>query len=306
MYYFLPIAEVDINLMVILFCGFFVGFLSGLFGVGGGFLMTPILIFLGIPPGTAVATEANQILGSSVSGAIAHNRKKNIDFEIGYFLLIGGIFGSTLGVVFFKFMRDAGNLDLTISLLYIVFLAVIGSLMFVESTLAIFKKKNSSFKIRKSKRNFLDALPLKYKFRRSRKYISILVPVFIGYFVGILSALMGVGGGFIMVPAMIYILGMSTVTAIGTSLFQIVFVTTNVTILQATYNQSVDLILAVFLLIGGVIGAQFGSRYTSKFKGEHLRILLASVVILVCFKMSFDLVTEPLFSSRIILQDRLQ
>ena len=301
MYYFLPIAEIEINILIILFSGFFVGFLSGLFGVGGGFLMTPILIFLGIPPATAVATESTQILGSSVSGATAHGRKNNIDYEIGIFLLVGGIFGSTLGVVFFKFMRESGNIDLIISVMYIIFLAIIGILMFIESALSLFKDSEIKKKIKK--RNFLDALPLKLKFRKSKIYKSILLPILIGSFVGILSALMGVGGGFVMVPAMIYLLKMSTVTAIGTSLFQIVFVTANVTILQATYNQSVDLILAIFLLIGGVIGAQIGSRYTSRFKGEQLRILLASVVIIVCFKMSFDLAREPLMNSRIIIQD---
>ncbi len=301
MYYFLPIAEIEINILIILFSGFFVGFLSGLFGVGGGFLMTPILIFLGIPPATAVATESTQILGSSVSGATAHGRKNNIDYEIGIFLLVGGIFGSTLGVVFFKFMRESGNIDLIISVMYIIFLAIIGILMFIESALSLFK--DSEIKKKAKKRNLLDALPLKLKFRKSKIYKSILLPILIGSFVGILSALMGVGGGFVMVPAMIYLLKMSTVTAIGTSLFQIVFVTANVTILQATYNQSVDLILAIFLLIGGVIGAQIGSRYTSRFKGEQLRILLASVVIIVCFKMSFDLAREPLMNSRIIIQD---
>ncbi|MAI83874.1 MAG: permease [Rickettsiales bacterium] len=301
MYYFLPIAEIEINILIILFSGFFVGFLSGLFGVGGGFLMTPILIFLGIPPATAVATESTQILGSSVSGATAHGRKNNIDYEIGIFLLVGGIFGSTLGVVFFKFMRESGNIDLIISVMYIIFLAIIGILMFIESALSLFK--DSEIKKKTKKRNLLDALPLKLKFRKSKIYKSILLPILIGSFVGILSALMGVGGGFVMVPAMIYLLKMSTVTAIGTSLFQIVFVTANVTILQATYNQSVDLILAIFLLIGGVIGAQIGSRYTSRFKGEQLRILLASVVIIVCFKMSFDLAREPLMNSRIIIQD---
>lgn len=301
MYYFLPIAEIEINILIILFSGFIVGFLSGLFGVGGGFLMTPILIFLGIPPATAVATESTQILGSSVSGATAHGRKNNIDYEIGIFLLVGGIFGSTLGVVFFKFMRESGNIDLIISVMYIIFLAIIGILMFIESALSLFK--DSEIKKKTKKRNLLDALPLKLKFRKSKIYKSILLPILIGSFVGILSALMGVGGGFVMVPAMIYLLKMSTVTAIGTSLFQIVFVTANVTILQATYNQSVDLILAIFLLIGGVIGAQIGSRYTSRFKGEQLRILLASVVIIVCFKMSFDLAREPLMNSRIIIQD---
>ena len=299
---FLPIAGVEINVIFLLFSGLLVGFMSGLFGVGGGFLMTPILIFMGIPPATAVETEANHILGSSVSGAIAHGRKKNIDYEIGLFLLIGGIFGSTLGVVFFKFLRESGNIDLIISLMYIIFLAVIGTLMLIESSLSIIRKGNVRLS-NKRKRNISHYLPLKYKFKQSKIYVSILVPVVIGAFVGILSALMGVGGGFVMVPAMIYLLGMNTVYAIGTSLFQIVFVTTNVVILQATYNQSVDILLAIFLLIGGVIGAQIGSRYSSRLKGEHLRILLAIAVIGVCLKMFVDLVQEPMNNSRIIIQE---
>tara|TARA_A100001388_G_scaffold276664_1_gene265006 strand:- start:1200 stop:2120 length:921 start_codon:yes stop_codon:yes gene_type:complete len=299
---FLPIAGVEINVIFLLFSGLLVGFMSGLFGVGGGFLMTPILIFMGIPPATAVGTEANHILGSSVSGAIAHGRKKNIDYEIGLFLLVGGIFGSTLGVVFFKFLRESGNIDLIISLMYIIFLAVIGTLMLIESSLSIIRKGNVRLS-NKRKRNISHYLPLKYKFKQSKIYVSILVPVVIGAFVGILSALMGVGGGFVMVPAMIYLLGMNTVYAIGTSLFQIVFVTTNVVILQATYNQSVDILLAIFLLIGGVIGAQIGSRYSSRLKGEHLRILLAIAVIGVCLKMFVDLVQEPMNNSRIIIQE---
>ena len=299
---FLPIAGVEINIIFLLFSGLLVGFMSGLFGVGVGFLMTPILIFMGIPPATAVGTEANHILGSSVSGAIAHGRKKNIDYEIGLFLLIGGIFGSTLGVVFFKFLRESGNIDLIISLMYIIFLAVIGTLMLIESSLSIIRKGNVRLS-NKRKRNISHYLPLKYKFKQSKIYVSILVPVVIGAFVGILSALMGVGGGFVMVPAMIYLLGMNTVYAIGTSLFQIVFVTTNVVILQATYNQSVDILLAIFLLIGGVIGAQIGSRYSSRLKGEHLRILLAIAVIGVCLKMFVDLVQEPMNNSRIIIQE---
>ena len=299
---FLPIAGVEINVIFLLFSGLLVGFMSGLFGVGGGFLMTPILIFMGIPPATAVGTEANHILGSSVSGAIAHGRRKNIDYEIGLFLLIGGIFGSTLGVVFFKFLRESGNIDLIISLMYIIFLAVIGTLMLIESSLSIIRKGNVRLS-NKRKRNISHYLPLKYKFKQSKIYVSILVPVVIGAFVGILSALMGVGGGFVMVPAMIYLLGMNTVYAIGTSLFQIVFVTTNVVILQATYNQSVDILLAIFLLIGGVIGAQIGSRYSSRLKGEHLRILLAIAVMGVCLKMFVDLVQEPMNNSRIIIQE---
>ena len=298
----LPIAQVEINIIIILIAGLGVGFLSGLFGVGGGFLMTPLLIFLGIPPATAVGTEANQILGSSVSGGIAHGRKGNIDYEIGLFLLIGGIFGSTVGVVIFRLMRDAGKIDLIISLLYIAFLTIIGSLMLYESVKVLIQKENK-LTLRKRRRSFIHSLPMKFKFRKSMIYVSILIPISIGLFVGFLSSLMGVGGGFIMVPAMIYLLGMKTIAAIGTSLFQIVFVTANIVILQATYNQSVDLILAILLLFGGVVGAQLGSKYSMKIKGEYLRVCLAMLVLLVSLKMSMDLLNEPSSDSRIIIQE---
>ncbi len=302
MTFYLPIAEIEINLLVILFFGFVVGFMSGLFGVGGGFLMTPLLIFMGIPPSTAVGTESVQILGSSVSGAIAHSRKKNIDYEIGIFLLIGGIFGSTVGVILFNFLKESGNIDLIINILYVIFLSIIGILMLIESTISLVKEEKQIVK-KKKKRNFLDYIPLKLKFRHSGIYISIILPISVGIITGFLASLMGVGGGFIMVPAMIYLFRMGTVSAIGTSLFQIVFVTLNSSILQATYNLSVDLILAIFLLIGGVIGAQYGSKFTSRFKGEQLRVLLALIVILVCIKMGIQLFNEPSINSRIIIQD---
>ena len=303
MTFYLPIAEIEINLLLILFFGFVVGFMSGLFGVGGGFLMTPLLIFMGIPPSTAVGTESVQILGSSVSGAIAHSRKKNIDYEIGIFLLIGGIFGSTIGVILFNFLKESGNIDLIINILYVIFLSVIGTLMLIESTISLVKEEKNIVRKKKKKRNFLDYLPLKLKFRHSGIYISIILPISVGIITGLLASLMGVGGGFIMVPAMIYLFRMGTVSAIGTSLFQIVFVTLNSSILQATYNLSVDLILAIFLLIGGVIGAQYGSKFTSRFKGEQLRVLLALIVILVCVKMGIQLFNEPSINSRIIIQD---
>ena len=303
MSFYLPIADIEINLLIVLFFGFIVGFMSGLFGVGGGFLMTPLLIFMGIPPATAVGTESVQILGSSVSGAMAHGLKKNIDYEIGAFLLVGGIFGSTLGVILFNFFKESGNIDLIIKFLYILFLAIIGILMLIESSISLVKEKKIENTIREKKRNILDFLPLKLKFRLSKIYISILLPISVGIFTGFLSAFMGVGGGFVMVPAMIYIFRMGTVLAIGTSLFQIVFVTLNVSILHATFNFSVDLILAIFLLVGGVIGAQYGSKFTSRFKGEQIRIFLALIVLSVCIKMGIELVTEPLTNSRVILQN---
>ena len=301
MSFYLPIAEIQINILVILFFGFLVGFMSGLFGVGGGFLMTPLLIFMGIPPSTAVGTEAVQILGSSVSGAIAHGRKKNIDYEIGIFLLIGGIFGSTVGVIIFNFLKESGNIDLIINILYVIFLATIGILMLIESTLSILRKDEIQIR-KKKRRTFLDYLPMKLRFKKSKIYLSIFLPLIVGIVVGLLSALMGVGGGFIMVPAMIYLFRMNTISAIGTSLFQIVFITLNVSILQATYNQSVDLILAIFLLIGGVIGAQFGSKLTSRFRGEQIRVLLAIIVMIVCFCMGLELISEPSMNSRIIIR----
>jgi len=303
MSFYLPIAEIQINLIIILCFGFVVGFMSGLFGVGGGFLMTPLLIFMGIPPATAVGTESVQILGSSVSGAMAHGIKKNIDYEIGVFLLIGGIFGSTIGVILFNFLKESGNIDLLIKFLYMLFLMIIGGLMFIESIFSLVKEKRVENYKRLKKRNFLDYLPLKLKFRRSKIYISILLPLIVGIFVGFLASFMGVGGGFVMVPAMIYLFRMGTVTAIGTSLFQIVFVTLNVSILHATFNYSVDLILAIFLLIGGVIGAQYGSKFTTRFKGEQIRIFLAIIVLIVCIKMGFELISEPSTNSRIILQN---
>ena len=204
--------------------------------------MTPLLIFMGIPPATAVGTESVQILGSSVSGAMAHGLKKNIDYEIGIFLLIGGVFGSTLGVILFNFFKESGNIDLIIKFLYILFLAIIGTLMLIESTISLVKDKSLEVKVKNKNRNLLNLLPLKLRFRQSKIYISILLPILVGIFVGLLSAFMGVGGGFVMVPAMIYLFRMGTVVAIGTSLFQIVFVTLNVTILHATFNFSVDLI----------------------------------------------------------------
>ena len=291
MTFYLPIAEIEINLLIILFFGFVVGFMSGLFGVGGGFLMTPLLIFMGIPPSTAVGTESVQILGSSVSGALAHSRKKNIDYEIGIFLLIGGIFGSTFGVILFNFLKQSGNIDLIINILYVIFLSVIGILMLIESTISLVKDDKSILK--KRKRNLLDYLPLKLKFRQSGIYISIILPIFVGIITGFLASLMGVGGGFIMVPAMIYLFRMGTVSAIGTSLFQIIFVAANTTILQASQNQTVDIVLATILLLGSVIGVQIGSRYTNILKGEYLRLILSSIIILVSLKLLIDLITVP-------------
>lgn len=290
---YLPIAEMSVNIFLILGMGGGVGFLSGLFGVGGGFLMTPLLIFIGIPPAVAVATEANQIVASSVSGVLAHWRRGNVDLKMGSLLLIGGVIGSSFGVWLFTFLKGLGQIDLVIKLSYVVFLGIIGTLMLIESINAMRASKKKVSK-RSHSHNWMHGLPFKMRFRKSRLYISAILPIVIGIFVGILSAIMGVGGGFVMVPAMIYLLGMPTAVVVGTSLFQIIFVTANVTVLQAVSNYTVDIVLALLLLIGGVIGAQIGARFGGRMQGEQLRGMLALIVIAVCLKLTFDLVVTPL------------
>lgn len=294
MYIYLPIAEISMHIGIIIGLGGGVGFLSGLFGVGGGFLMTPLLIFFGVPPVVAVATEANQIVASSVSGVLAHMRRSNVDFKMGTILLVGGVIGSTLGVFLFAFLRELGQIDLVIKLSYVVLLGIVGSLMLVESVRAILRTRQpGAARGKLHQHNWLHGLPFKMRFRRSKLYISALLPLGIGAFVGVLAAIMGVGGGFIMVPAMIYILGMPTAVVVGTSLFQIIFVTANVTILQSVQTQTVDFVLAGLLLFGAVIGAQFGTRAGAKLRGEQLRGLLALMVIAVCVKLGFDLALQP-------------
>ena len=289
---YLPIAEISVNIFLILGMGGAVGFLSGIFGVGGGFLMTPLLIFIGIPPAVAVATEANQIVASSVSGVLAHWKRGNVDFKMGFALLFGGIIGSSLGVGLFAFLRGLGQLDLVIKLSYVVFLGVIGILMLIESINAI-RRKKKQIRSKKHAHNWMHGLPFKMRFRRSRLYISALLPISIGLIVGLLAAIMGVGGGFVMVPAMIYLLGMPTAVVVGTSLFQIIFVTANITILQAVNTQTVDVVLALLLLAGGVIGAQIGARVGVRLQGEQLRGLLALMVLSVCIKIGYDLMVTP-------------
>ena len=294
MHIYLPIAEMSVNIFLILAMGGGIGFLSGLFGVGGGFLMTPLLIFIGVPAPVAVGTAANQIVASSVSGVLAHWRRGNVDFKMGSILLVGGFFGSSAGVVLFKYLQFIGQIDLVIKLSFIIFLGIIGSLMFWESIRTIIRSHNPASRRRKlHQHNWLHGLPLKVRFRKSKLYISAILPFAIGAVVGVLSAIMGVGGGFIMVPAMIYLLGMPTSVVIGTSLFQIIFVTANVTFLQALTVQTVDILLAILLLAGAVVGAQFGSKYSVRMKGEQLRALLAIMVLGVCIKIIVDLVTKP-------------
>jgi uncharacterized membrane protein YfcA len=295
MYIYLPIAEVSVNAFILLGLGGLVGVLSGMFGVGGGFLMTPLLFFIGIPPAVAVATEANQIVASSFSGVLAHLKRKNVDFKMGGVLLIGGLIGAGLGVFIFNYLKSMGQVDLLVKLCYVVFLGIVGGLMFIESLGALRNANKSNVLIKKRpKRTWIHVLPFKIRFRVSGLYISAIPPVLVGILVGILAAIMGVGGGFIMVPAMIYLLGMPTRVVVGTSLFQIIFVTAFTTMLHATTNFTVDIVLAVLLLVGGVIGAQFGTIIGSKLKAEQLRILLAAMVLLVCGKLAFDLVIQPI------------
>ena len=291
---YLPIADVSINAFLLLGLGGLVGILSGMFGVGGGFLMTPLLFFIGIPPAVAVATEANQIVASSFSGFLAHFRRKNVDIKMGFVLLVGGLIGAAIGVQVFALLREIGQVDLLVKLCYVLFLGIIGILMFFESLRAIRRSKNPTHKrIIKKRHNWIHNLPFKAKFRTSGLYISVIPPTCIGFIVGILSAIMGVGGGFIMVPAMIYLLGMPTKVVVGTSLFQIIFVTAFATVMHATTNYTVDMALAVLLLIGGVLGAQIGTRIGLRLKAEQLRILLSLIVMLVCLKIAGDLVLEP-------------
>ena len=292
---YLPIAEMSVNALVIFGLGAAVGFLSGMFGVGGGFLMTPLLIFSGIPPAVAVATEANQIVASSVSGALAQYRRNNIDLRMGTVLLAGGIGGSIIGVQLVRILRQLGQVDLLISVSYVTFLGIIGALMLIESLRAIRQARlGKPVSMRRSgQHNWIHGLPLKMRFNRSKLYISAIPPFLIGAFVGLLAAIMGVGGGFIMVPAMIYLLRVPTNVVVGTSLFQIIFVTAAVTIMHATTNQTVDVVLALILMLGGVIGAQFGARTGQKLRAEQLRALLAVMVLAVAVRLLFGLVMEP-------------
>ncbi|QHQ36242.1 sulfite exporter TauE/SafE family protein [Algicella marina] len=291
---YLPIAEVSVNAFLLLGLGGLVGVLSGMFGVGGGFLMTPLLFFIGIPPAVAVATEANQIVASSFSGVLAHFRRKTVDVRMGLVLLAGGLVGSYLGVRLFAILRSVGQVELLVTLCYVVFLGVVGGLMFIESLQAIRRTRDPAARPKPRKHHsWVHGLPLKMRFRQSQLYISAIPPFVIGMAVGVLAAIMGVGGGFIMVPAMIYILGMPTKVVVGTSLFQIIFVTAFTTLMHATQNQTVDAVLAVLLLLGGVIGAQIGTRIGVRMKAEQLRILLAILVLVVCGKLAFDLVATP-------------
>ncbi len=301
---YLPIAEVSVNAFLILGLGGVVGFLSGMFGVGGGFLITPLLFFIGVPPAVAVATGANQVVASSVSGVLAQVRRKAVDFRMGMVLLAGGLAGSAAGVWLFDWMTRLGQIDLFVQLSYVLFLGLIGGMMLLESVRSLLRARRAGAQmIRRSHvHSWVHRMPLKVKFRASGLYISVIPPFIVGASVGVLSAIMGVGGGFILVPAMIYLLGMPTRVVVGTSLFQIIFVTAFTTLMHAVTHHTVDMLLALLLIAGGVVGAQFGARVGVRLKAEQLRILLALLVLAVAGKIAFDLLVQPseLFSITVV------
>ena len=292
---YLPIAEVSVNAPLLVALGALVGFISGLFGIGGGFLMTPVLVFLGIPPAVAVASMSNHVAASSMSSVISYSRRRSVDFRMGAVLAGGGVIGAILGVELFRWLRLLGQADLVVALSYLVFLGVIGGLMLSESLGAILRRRRGEPPPARRDRRppWLYGLPLKMRFPRSRLFISVIPPILLGAFVGILSAIMGVGGGFVIVPAMIYLLRMPTNVVMGTSLFQIIIVTAATTVLQATTNFSVDIMLAGLLIIGGVVGAQFGVRVGARLRGEQLRLLLALLVLAVGARLLVGLVVRP-------------
>ena len=292
---YLPIAEMSVNMVMLLAMGAAVGFLSGMFGVGGGFLITPLLIFYNIPPAIAVATGANQVVASSVSGALAHLKKGTIDFKLGTVLLAGGVVGSSFGVWVFTLLRSVGQLDLFVSLLYVGLLGTVGVLMLIESLRAIQRARGTAPQTprKTTQHNWIHRLPWKMRFRTSKLFVSVIPVIGLGVIIGFLASIMGVGGGFIMVPAMIYLLKVPTNVVVGTSLFQIIFTAAYTTIVHSATNQTVDVVLAFLLMVGGVAGAQYGARAGQKLRGEQLRALLALLVLAVAMRLGFDLFVPP-------------
>ena len=288
----LPIAQIAVDPLILIAIGGLVGFLSGLFGVGGGFLLTPLLIFYGVPAAVAVSTQANQVLATSIAGVSAHWRERQVDTKLGTLMLMGGLGGSTIGVGVFSLLKYFGVVDATIAVLYIVFLGVIGGLMAWESVGALGGTGGDPGR-RTRLRVWMRSLPMKRRFPRSGLYISIIPPIGIGFFVGILAAVLGVGGGFILAPAMVYLLGVPTRVMVGTSLFQIIFLTAYVTILQATFNGTVDRVLAGVLMVGGVIGARYGAMAGRKLKAAQLRLLLALLVLAIAGRLVYELYVAP-------------
>ncbi len=292
---YLPIAEISQNIFFLLSIGYLAGILSGMFGVGGGFLTTPILILSGVPPAVAVGSEANHIVGSSLTGFLNYFRRKNVDVIMGAILLIGGVIGSASGVYLFSFLALKGRIEEVITFTYILFLASVGIYLLFES-LKTRKKKQSGSLMKLHVHSWMHGLPFRIKFRRSKLYISIIPPLFISYIIGILASIMGVGGGFILVPAMIYLLGMSTQVVIGTSLMQVLFVSITSTIMHAYVNQTVDVVLSGLLLFGGVLGVQMGALIVQKISGEVLRMLLGIIIICLCLFLISKLIIDPKFT----------
>lgn len=292
---YLPVANLSVNALVIIMLGGMVGFLSGMFGVGGGFLTTPLLIFYGIPPTVAAASAATQVTGASVSGVLAHMKRDGVDIRMGLVLVAGGVIGSFIGTFLFRILQKLGQIDTVIGLLYVVMLGSIGILMARESLNAVLAlRKGQPVKAMKRRHHPLIAsLPMRWRFYRSGLYISPLGPFILGVVTGILTMLLGVGGGFIMVPAMLYLIGMGTQVVVGTSLFQILFVTMFTTMMHSVTTRAVDIVLAILLLIGGVVGAQWGARFAQKLKPEYLRLCLAAIVLLVAVRMAFGLGFRP-------------
>jgi uncharacterized protein len=292
---YLPIANLSVNALVIIALGLGVGLLSGMFGVGGGFLTTPLLIFYGIPPTVAAASAASQVTGASVSGVFAHFRRNGVDLQMGGVLVAGGILGSLIGAWLFKLLQASGQIDVVIGVLYVLLLGSIGGLMFRESLGAIRVTRGRAAPRPRKRRHhpMVAALPFRWRFYASGLYISPLAPLLLGIFTGILTMLLGIGGGFILVPAMLYILGMGTQTVVGTSLFQTLFTTAVATMVHATTTKAVDIVLAVLLLIGSVIGAQLGARFAARARPESLRLILAVIVLAVAARMLLGLAWRP-------------
>ncbi len=296
---YLPIAEIPVNIILVLILGLLTGFLAGMFGIGGGFLATPFLIFIGIPPAIAVSTSTNQIISASISGLLAHLRKGNVDIKMGIFLVIGGFIGSTIGVFIFKLLQKSGNIDVVIAIVYVVFLGIISVTMIRDSLRTLLEQKYglssvaSNGKILNKILKFIDNMPYRIYFPKSGVMVSIFVPIILSCGIGILVALMGIGGGFLMIPAMVYLLRMPSFAVVGTSLFQIVFIASNATFLQAITNNNVDIVLASLMIVSSAIGAQIGTRTGYKVNANSMRSILALMLLGVCIKMLFVLFSEP-------------
>ncbi len=294
---YLPIADMSINIFLVVGIGGLVGFLSGLFGVGGGFLLTPLMMMIGIQPAVAAASDSNQIVASASSGAFGHWRLGNVDIKMGIIILLGGVTGGTAGVQLVKYLRAVGNFEFYMKLLYVLMLGIVGGAMFIESLRVVLRSRGSApapgGEITKPSEGILSRLPFQMDFNKSGIRTSPIFPFFIGFAVGVLAAMLGVGGGFIMVPSMIYIIGMPTISAIGTDLFQIVITSANVTFMQAWQNHTVDIVLALCLLVGSTLGAQIGVRASKYFRGEQIRVLLSVIVLIMMVKLLLDLVLTP-------------